>query len=269
MSYKSFRDAVIRHMSKYNDGKKGVYRNSKTGKVDERSHVLDIPDGKTKEDVIKEMLERDGLCVDMFTKPQRYAHHLNSSQIVCYEFFRPLLDHDGRVNELLLDFLQSNKIQVPDSNIKGQFEYTPDSREYTNFDFYLQGELSKVYFEVKYTENGFGSCKEDDTHRDKFEDIYKPMIESCGCLSRNPTREEFCKHYQLFRNVLRVTRENGKNEFSIFVFPSRNTTCEKHFDQFKKEFISGQLADHVVAIHWEDCVRYMSHQFKEKFFYYV
>lgn len=262
-SYDSFIKAIKEHLCYYNPGPAGEY-NKKYYK-----HILHIPSGSSKKDAIENLLKRDMVEVDLFENPQQYAHHLNSSQVVCYEFFRPLLRQEGTATDLLKQFLSDNHIENKTDVMLGRFEYIPDSTEYTNFDFYLEGPTMKVFFEIKYTENGFGCCEKDKSHREKFDSLYKQMIEECGCLSQSPSFEDFCKYYQLFRNVLRVTKENGEHEYSVFLYPRENRKAEKHFFEFKKKYISGTYADHVISIHWEDCTKYMSIIFRKKFFFYT
>lgn len=268
-SYGSFKDAVTSHLGAFNPGPAGAYINTRTGEVGYYQHILDISENSTQAEVIYNILREDGVEIDLFEKPQQYAHHLNSSQIVCYEFFRPMLNADRTAKEILKRFLTERSISEHKGVLMGRFEYLPNPDEYTNFDFYLEGNDVRVYFEIKYTENGFGKCDKDQTHKDKFETIYKPMIATCGCLSKEPTFDEFCKYYQLFRNVLRVTKQDGIKEYSIFLYPQENTIAEKHFDEFVTEFISGDLASHVVRIHWEECAEYMSETFKNKYFFYL
>lgn len=267
-----FKDTIIKHLGKYNDGKPGIFKNTKTGDQIPYNHILNIPENSTKKDEICRLLEKDGVETDMFDKPQQYAHHLNSSQIVCYEFFRPMLNKDRTATDMLRKFLNTFNIEDNGVKLNGIFEYLPDKEEYTNFDFFLgdeNGDGIKIFFEIKYTENGFGVCKNDESHIKKFDEIYKPMIEQCGCLNREPSFEEFCRYYQLFRNVLRVTKYNGGNEYSIFLYPQKNEMTEIHFTEFKKRFLTGPLSNHIICIHWEDCLDFMNEKFRQKFFFYV
>lgn len=269
-SYNSFREEVISHLEKYNPGSAGTYQNTKTGEVCYYKHILHIPEGSTKKNVIVNILSEDKVEADMFEKPQRYAHHLNSSQILCYEFFRPMLNPDRSLKSSLLKFISKNITTVDSNKLVGKFEHIPDRIEKTNFDFFVTGVVDdiNVFFEIKYTENGFGRG-EKKRHEEKFENIYKPLIAECGCLAKEPTFEEFCKYYQLFRNVLRVTKANGNQEYSVFLYPAANNITEKHFTEFRKKFISGPFENHVIGIHWEDNIEFMSDIFREKFFFYV
>lgn len=270
-SYDDFKNDVLNHLGKYNNGKTGLYKNTITGQTYSYRHILDIPSGSSKLKVIQDLLQREKVNPDMFVSPQQYAHHLNSSQVVCYEFFRPMLDDGvGKASVDMNNFLNKILPNLGNVNLTGEFEYVPNPQEGTNFDFFLKGDKNtKIYFEIKYTEDGFGRCKQDQNHKNKYLTIYKGMINNCGCLKREPDFVEFCMNYQLFRNALRVTKTQGSSEYSIFLYPKANTLAEEHFVEFKNTYISGAYSDHVIGIHWEDCDKFMSSFFKDKFFFYI
>lgn len=255
------------HLSKYNQGEPGIF--CYKGTEVSRPHIMSIPDGKSQMDVILEILRCDEVIGegDLFTSPQKYAHHLNSSQIVCYEFFRQMMDKNV-ITSRLSDFLHK-KGNVPNEvileNCIGKFEYIPDYKEYTNFDYYIEGNGYKLYFEIKYTEDGFGRANNDDSFKKRFETIYARMIENCICLkSKDISENDFRRYYQLFRNVLRCT--NCK-EYVFFVFPRENDKVKSEFDNFYRCYIKPEWMSNVRAIHWEDCQDYMTERFYEKFFY--
>lgn len=276
MSYAFFKNKVLSHLGAFmpQDGKPGKFN----GKG-EYAHIVDIP-GKTQREIIEAILKSDGVeTVAEFQKPQRYAHHLNSSQVVCYEFFRPLLVRRGRNL-----FVNDEKMQpvlmamgVPESlfyGAKANFEKEFDDGEGTNFDFYLESQDGKshLYVEVKYTEQGFGTCEDNKTHRNKFRNIYLGQIADSICLSQKAKRMRSSndfpimrKHYQLFRNTLRV---NGENDFFVCLYPKENTIAESHFVDFKEKYIDPQMASHVLNVYWEDLGNSMSDRFREKYFRY-
>ena len=239
-----------------------------------------LPDGWNKKELIYALLGKDRVKPDLFPEvPHKYAHHLNSSQMVCYEFFRPLItaitvngEKAGKVKDPLVRCL--NAMGLPGEEFtKGKvaFEYEPDPEEKTNFDFYVESgdNKKKVYFEIKYTEGKFGSCEEDGNHEAKFNKIYKPMIDKCVCLKR-PVEfgKEWCNNYQLFRNVLRATNEN---EYVVFLFPEENETVRRQYEQFRETFLKRDC--NVKAVHWEDLswpgLQLTSDAFREKYFFYA
>lgn len=183
-----------------------------------------------------------------------YARHLNSSQILCYNYFRPMLSDNRRAKEELVNLI-SEKITPITNDAECKFEYKPYENEGTEFDFYIKQDACKeIFFEIKYTENGFGKAKDDKEHNEKFESTYKSMIADCVCLKdkTNIPSLKFFNDYQLFRNVIRVT---DKNKFSIFIFPKENENIVSSFERFKKCYISEEYSDNVKALYWEDLMK--------------
>ena len=276
-TYKAFRHKVLEHLKSF------LPPGSKPGKFnggEAHAHIVEIP-GKTQREVIEAILKGDGVAdVTRFPEPHRYAHHLNSSQVVCYEFFRPLLtlknDDLVTIDEKMGPVL--NAMHVPETlfrEAKAEFEKKFDDEEGTNFDFYLESldGKSRLYVEVKYTERGFGSCKDNPSHRKKFEDVYLGRIADSPCLNEKAkkmmqSRDDFPtmkKHYQLFRNALRV----NENDYAICLYPKANTITDSQSENFKNEFISVEMSSHVLNVHWEDLKEHMNELFKEKFFEYA
>ena len=155
---------------------------------------------------------------------------------------------------------------------RAKFEYVPYPEENTNFDFYIEQPESdiKLFFEVKYTEYGFGSCKKDDEHKLKFDSVYTKMIADCACLKKEPHFDaDWCKYYQLFRNILRITRTNWEKEYVVFLFPEENSIAKRQFESFKNEYINEEFNEHVMGIYWEQLTESMKAEFREKFFFYI
>ena len=268
-SYGGFKTAVINHLAKYNPGKPGYYPRFKQY----YAHIIDIPNNaskRQKESIVKGIIRDDSVEPDLYTSPHMYAHHLNSSQVVCYEFFRPMISADKQILPRMRDCL--SRMGLPPKKFDNghiEFEWVPYPEENTNFDFYAQSNNAKAYFEIKYTEQGFGQCANDKDHREKFKSIYEPMLENCACLTRRPTFEEFRKYYQLFRNTLRITKEDWQNEYVIFLFPKENSVAQKHFNAFYNEYVATEYHDHVFCVHWEDLTEFMIDRFRDKFFFYT
>lgn len=110
----------------------------------------------------------------------RDFHHLNSSQAMCFNLFFPFISDENAGLQLLADIF---RIKEPVSNPR--FEFVLDPTEGTNFDFCLQGQKARYFFELKLTEQNFGGCKNDIEHQKKFEKVYRPRLK--GML-----RESFC-----------------------------------------------------------------------------
>lgn len=210
------------------------------------------------------------------------AHHLNSSQIMCYNFFRPFVKGYKESAESLIELLQQ-KLKITIDNPKNascKFEYEQKKEDWkweynnkqenegTSFDFYITSDCKEIFFEIKYTENGFGTCKNDKKHKCKFDKLYKRKIESSHVIKEEKKKElcfeTFRKHYQLFRNVLRVI---CKNKYVVFIYPKDNSIVHKQYENFVKEYISDDYKEQVRGIDWEYLIDDNS-EFKKKYFGY-
>ncbi len=223
------------------------------------SHILFVEDGQTKFEVVKkynvlEVIDRDLLT----TKLHRDAHHLNSSQILCYNFFRPYIDENGGASQSLVDLLLNQGISI-EQGAKCTFEYTDnlDKMEKprdkpTEFDFHIIGSDVEVFFEIKYTEDYFGDAEKDDNHKEKYELVYKPLLEKAPCLNYTPEFNEFAKLYQLYRNAIRIT---DKNKHLILLYPKNNTTVNKEATTFIEDKIREEYRGNIHILHWEDIVK--------------
>ena len=191
---------------------------------------------------------------DLFFESEmhRFAHHLSSSQVLCYNFFRPLITKESHPTTELINLL-SEKLEITISpDAKCAFEYCPDKEEKTQFDFYIQDDTNhlKLYFEIKYTEYGFGKAEDDKSHRDKFQNTYlKKFLPTACCLkNQEPQFEEFAESYQLYRNAVRITDEK---KYLILLYPEKNTVVAHQANEFIKKNISKDYQKNIKCIHWE------------------
>lgn len=187
-----------------------------------------------------------------------FAHHLNSSQVLCYNFFRPLIDKNGGATQELVDRLSEQGIPI-EKGAKCTFEYTDnlDKMEKkrdkpTEFDFHIIGSDVEVFFEIKYTENNFGGAKKNDNHKEKYELVYKPLLEKAPCLNHTPEFKEFAKFYQLYRNTIRIM---DKNKHLILLYPKNNTTVNYEATTFIEDKIKERYRGNIHILYWEDIVK--------------
>ena len=229
----------------------GTYNNN--GK--HYDHILKYDKGKKIETIEKNNLLQD-LRFDGFIpekKVHRLAHHLNSSQVLCYNYFRPMLNDDHTPKQNLIALMKEHGIIIS-GKARCDFEYD-GYRDYkdegTEFDFHIADGDIEVYFEIKYTEDGFGSAKKDDRHKDKFECVYRNMLKKCQCLKNNDVKyEDFIKDYQLYRNVIRIT---GKNNYTIFITAKGNAKTYTQLNSFLLN-IKNEYKNNVIALYWEDLI---------------
>src|SRR4051794_28947503 len=96
-------------------------------------------------------------------KLHRDFHHLTSSQALCFNLIFPFTASSESQGTLcrLLGF--------PEAGFsKWGFEHVENEREGTNFDFWaVLTNDQRLFFELKFTEAGFGSCANDEHHRHK------------------------------------------------------------------------------------------------------
>lgn len=142
----------------------------------------------------------------------KYFHHLNSSQAMCFNLFYPFLVEASGTNQLVQILLG----QMDEVAAEARFEHVICAEEGTNFDFFIRcASGRKLLFECKFTETEFGQAKADQRHRDKLEQIYKPMLRGKAKLEALQ-ESTFFKHYQLLRNAAHVNPKNRDHLFIIF-----------------------------------------------------
>ena len=151
------------------DRSNGIYRKAKDGKPEVRcGHIIDILDGENRVDLIKKYnIIGEEKCGETFkklvVKPHTYAHHMNSSQIMCYNFFRPMMDDIvedeigwyGRPNGNLVSMIkESMHVDISSKTAECRFEYHDDldgkyefkkapgvekgGKESSSFDFFIK-----------------------------------------------------------------------------------------------------------------------------------
>ena len=194
MRYQDYKEKVLNHLEEYKLNslgcvKNGLYQNREYG------HIL--PSGFRPLNFLLGVNQPKDIHYHI------HSHHLNSSQIMCINFFEPIMK-DG-----------------------------------TNFDFFIElitGE--KIYFEVKYTEQGFGKIsKSKETHKlpekyeHKFTDVYiKQLGESMHLKELVNDKDKFYSNYQLYRNVSYIKEDK---DYVVFLYPYENDNLAKEMNEVK------------------------------------
>ena len=267
MGKKSYAENRKEHLCTY---AKELPVGGKWQKIDGYPHILkfegDTEKPQNKENKFEVVCKYNILTdvlTDMFGQNDmhRYAHHLNSSQVLCYNFFRPLIAENRNPTNELIELLEKQKIAIS-SSATCRFEYCPNKEEGTHFDFYIKDGDIEVFFEIKYTEYGFGKAKPNDYHIKKFNKIYNKYLNKQSCLKSKPDFDEFADHYQLYRNIIRIT---DKNKYVILLYPKDNEKAEKE----AKAFISGKIKEeyknNILCLYWEDIVKQDSELYRKYF----
>jgi len=199
------KDKIYSHLAHYKDNVLKIKENGIDLRY-KKEHAYILPIALKSKNLISSDYEIDLLkCVLNYKNNLHNGfHHLNSSQALAFNLFVPLMVEGFSrciyqcINEHY-DF------------IAYEFEHIEDKSEYTNFDFFIRGINTNKYFEIKYTEDKFGSCKNDDEHINKYKNIYKEKLSGIVDISF----DEFSSEYQLWRNII-----YSRNGVVVFVYPS-------------------------------------------------
>lgn len=163
---------------------------------------------------------------DRNIKLHQYFHHLNSSQALCFNLFFPLFHYD----KSFLNYVLKNLMGIENGDILNcEFEKILDSREFTNFDFFIEHlNKKRTLFEIKYTEDKFATTAGGKGRIVKYERIYKPRLE--GILKPEFINQDFVfSNYQIVRNLSYI----DENTTVVFLFPKANLNL-----QYTEKFIS-------------------------------
>lgn len=257
MNYKEFNQLVINNMPE--NPIPGLWQQK--GQL--RTHILGNPStSEQKAELInKYSLLPNVPSIDCNTiHLHQYAHHLNSSQIMCYNFFRPLIDsYDGKMykpKDSLLNLIGKEIDQeIEPHGAVCNFEYIDDSAENTNFDFYFKKEDVEVFFEIKYTEREFSKKSSAKDPHAQYESIYKPMIENTKefFIGETISEQDFNnEYYQLARNSIRAT---SADKHVFFVCPKEHEELINQFVEFSDKYLTEKGKERIKLITWEDLVQ--------------
>ncbi len=185
-----------------------------------------------------------------------YFHHMNSSQVKCFNFFFPLL-LEGKLG-LITDYLgfYEEKINYQSVQFEKLSEIEPAyGRRPTNFDFYFETESGKkFYFEIKYTEYDFGKAPKDKLNNENFDaeyivkfntmysnhlDAIKPNFRVC---------HEFLGNYQLMRNLIHI----GPDSYVVLIYPNENRRVYQEITKAKREIVADQYLPNLFTIDWSE-----------------
>ena len=233
----NFRNAICEHLAKYKRETLGVagdgvfrYR----GKEVKKPHILPDPDHNRKLNVLtpyrEQFFSSEHYRQD---KLHRYFHHLNSSQAMCINLFYPLIAENAA--ETITRYLGIDASDLRPCFEKESELETTDLRK-TNFDFYIEHSgAQKIFFEVKYTEEGFGKAMADSEHKAKFRHCYLPLVRTSKFL-RDRCQEEKCflEHYQILRNLVHIE----SNSCVVFLFPSLNKNVHRQALEAKEKLLT-------------------------------
>lgn len=174
--------------------------------------------------------------------------HLNSSQAMCFNLFFPLL-YENKL-KTFLDIIGIN-CEIEHS-LRAEFEKVIFTKENTHFDFYMETDHQRIFFETKYAEQDFGSADPDIRHTVKYEKIY---ARGQGFANINPQyqkKDKFLTHYQIVRNMWYIRKEN--NDYLIFIYPKINEKIAKYKKLILEEIPTTDIKNRIKIIYLEELV---------------
>jgi adenine-specific DNA methylase len=123
----------------------------------------------------------------------------------------------------------------------------------TNFDLCISGESTKLLFEVKYTEEGFGGIekKKMATYVEKYDNLYKKLaLKVISCEWNNC--ESFIENYQIMRNLVHI----DESSYLIFLYPELNVTVKNQAVK-AREFVKPEFRAKLICMTWETLYQQM------------
>ncbi len=266
-----FSEAVKKHMVSYKKSdlqlmnyQAGFWRLEEKNKFVTMEYILPISTLNAKEAVSPNLLRnyRESFLHDRISdiKYHDYAHHLNSSQIMCINFFFPFWYErklDIVINALGLELFSHEQIDY--DGVCFEKESTIDknqhSRTATSFDFYIPIISDKpylkrsIYFEIKYCERNFGIKDINDHNIGLYNRVYKKhaerVLSPVLCFP-----EAFLSNYQIARNLIHIDAEN--NDYLVLIYPSQNEEIANQCSTAKSFYLKECNVDYLIVETWED-----------------
>ena len=247
MEYIEYKAEALKHLVSIAKIKNKSYFNYRNSFIEE-PHVPSLRD-MTQLDAIKEycLLEQVRDLPFTIEKLGENAHHIDSTQIMCYNFFRIFQDDLLAITSFFQLF---NDLKI-DEIKKCAFSYEDHKDLFmgltgeTNFDFYAGNDVDNIYIDTKYLESSYGACQNDGKHNAKYE-LYMPLLSNVLSVD-SLDKQYFFKYYHLFKAVCRI---DSKNTHLIFVVPRDRVDLQHDWFDWHDRFIKNDVD--VRLISWED-----------------
>lgn len=272
VSYSTYKENVLEKLTNNKNWDCGVWK--KNGTCVPKKHIFPLKDqqnnSKNRAQAIKKYLGFD--CKPYFPSGFRglhqYAHHINSSQTLCVMFFSKLIrinpeDQNLNATDDLVRFMKKAFNITIHEGAKCYFEYKEvdiekytfnvlGKKEYegTSFDFHIKDADVEVYFEIKFTEDGFKkeNTTTDERHRCKANQ-YVGILPSY--LKNKVNEDDFLRNYQIFRNIIRAEDEN---KYVIFITDGNNPHTNKDITNFFNSFGKYIESSHIQFKTWQELI---------------
>lgn len=276
-SYKEYREEIIRALSTKIREHRSIPPGSWKGVTSESyRHILPLSTKNTREARISAIRDYPGIEIeDSFIPRKRkgekeplhlYAHHVNSSQLLCYNTFRRMLTDDHNPTFNFIKLLNECGIKIS-QQAYCLFEYNDGMRwdrynksEETSFDFYINDVGHEYFFEIKFTEDGFRKADDTEYHKQKIDDLYLCPLKELT--KRNDITHQDClNNYQLVRNIIRGISDS---KTIVFITDANNVSTENDLNQFMDEFLRNSNV-RIVKITWQSICKHWPNGLQKPF----
>ena len=251
MIYTEFKSKTIKHLEKYREvlsNNQGTYRGNP------KRHIL--PKDEEEMNLIGETLRSEYKNAKfLILKYHSMFNHLTSSQALTLNLFYPLLnlkdkevflDQKGCIHGADFSDLEQILKTKLSNETKAKFEYT--NKDKTNYDFFIQDGLREITFEVKYTEETICTKSSSKNDSKRWSNFYRDgMTTLLG--DENFAKEIFFCQYQLWRNIVNVTRNDSN--IVCFVFSKERSDLEAEVEMARK-LVDPIFVSRIKTIHIED-----------------
>ena len=198
-----------------------------------------------------------------------YSHHLNSSQMMCINFFYPFANQN-QIKRHLISVIQNHcleqfKINNPE-NLRFEFEYESGIDKYnkqrsTNFDLRISNNNINLYFEIKYTEDRFGKCydKKKSSYQEKYYEKYEGLAKKV--IDKKYVSDDiFYDNYQIMRNLVHI----NNNSYVIFLYHDQNETIMEQAED-ARDFLKEEYQNRLICLTWDDLYSEIKKEMKSVF----
>lgn len=265
LDLRDFQSKVKEHLGAYKTNTLGIRENGiYIYKNVEYPYNYILPKDKAQLNIIEKY--RNDFFASDYCKSitfHKYFHHLNSSQAMCINFFYPLIKEE--LFKLILDIMGIDgdiNYNSKDTCFEKESELEQTPKRKSNFDFYINLDPgTKVYFEIKYTENGFGKAKHDDEHIKKFHETYMPLLENNPVINDRFKEEDvFLNNYQIMRNLVHIKEDS----YVIFLYPEGNKAIRDAVLYAREEIIENGWKKRFIPFTFEELIRQLSNKLNSK-----
>jgi len=169
-----------------------------------------------------------------------FWHHMNSSQVMCINFFYKYLKEPEKLSEILKQ-IEGINIEQDIKPKSIEFEHKEDDKSSIDLVIELNNN-KKIFIEVKYTESAFGG-----TQSKRFKELHDKYHSN---VEINDDYSDYKKYYQFIRNACLGIDGN----YTIFLFPKNNISIAESYRK-AKENIKFIKPVEVGCLYWEDIIK--------------